>query len=250
MPPDSTELFRVEGFGRAHPVSQQRLEHTNVGFQPGQAEIADLERPHRLPQQPALAPRFGDENVSRMQVLVDIAGGMNVVECLEYVARHIGNPAIRVQAPAGDQIGEREAATFDDEIEGVLVLERVVDERDVGMAHDQQLAQFVLPDAANLPVGLVVRQQDLGDQRISPIVAALVHHAESALAYLLADEVAALIVEDHFAADRQPELPRLAKCQALEGIEARRLHRQVTVLSAPAAASLVPVHACKPSRCV
>ena len=165
---------------------------------------------------------LGDENVARMQVFVDVAGRMDVVERLEYVARDIGNPAIRVQAPAGDQVGEREAAAFDDEIESVLVLERVIDERDVGMAHDQQLPKFVLPDTAHLPVGFVVRQQDLGDQHVSPVVAALVHHAESALAYRLTDEVAALLVGDHLARGRQPELPRLAERQVLEGVEARR----------------------------
>jgi len=48
-----------------------------------------------------------------MQVLVDITGSMDVVERLENVARDIGNPAVRIQAAAGDQVCEREAATFD-----------------------------------------------------------------------------------------------------------------------------------------
>ena len=152
MAPDRAELFRIERFRRPHPVGQQRLEHTDVRLEPGQAEIADLEGPDLLLDHPALAPLFRDEHIAGMQVLVHVARCMDVIERLQNIAGDIGNPAVGIQPKACDQVRQRKTAALDNEIEGVVVLEGVVDERDVRMTHDQELAQFVLPDAAHFAI--------------------------------------------------------------------------------------------------
>src|SRR5258708_27692334 len=226
VPTDRAELFWVEGFRRTHPVRKQSLEHTNDGLQPRQAEIAHFERPDLFLDHPALDSLFIDEYIAGMQILVHVTGCMNVVKCLQDIAGNVGNPAVRIQAQAGNQVRQWKIAALDDEIEGVLELERVVDKGDVRMAHDQELAQFVLPDAAHFAVRLLVRDQDLGYERVSPVVDAIVHHAESALPVCVADEVAAICIDEYFAFGRRLEMPRLAESNVSDRVKTGRFHRR------------------------
>src|SRR5436190_21735682 len=92
------------------------------------------------------------------------------------------------------------------------------------MAHDQQLAQFFLPDSAHFAVRLLMGNQDFRYQRVSPVVDTVINHPETALANCIAYEVAPLSISEDFTFGRWLKSPRLPKSNILDHIKTGRFH--------------------------
>ncbi len=84
--------------------------------------------------------RVRDEDVTRMNVLVNVSHRMDVRDRLQHALRDGVNPEIRLQFWPLDQLGELLIAAFNDEVECIAILERVVYKGDVGMTQGLKMS--------------------------------------------------------------------------------------------------------------
>ena len=157
-----------------------------------------------------LLTRLHHKHIPRVQILVNIAVCVNVIERLQHITRNVGKPTLRVQPDTGNHLQQRKVAAFDDEIESILVFERIAHERNIRMPQIHQLAGFLQPAFAYLGVGAVVRQDDFRNQRIAPLVTALVNDPEAAAPEFVTDVVFPVTMRNHFTFFRQAETAWLA----------------------------------------
>ena len=103
------------------------------------------------------------ENVSRVNVFVDMPEPVNEIQRLKKIPSYRPHPACPIEIWHIEQVSQTERAPFNDDVKSVSPFKCLMHKRNAWVPEPEQRLKFPLPFLFYLFIGLIVWNQNFGD---------------------------------------------------------------------------------------